>query len=80
MHLLQIYKMIPNKTLFIDLFNDLSYEIEEMGYEHLEDQMELINEMLYNHFGLEVEDENQLRLLTGTIIKKQGTLDFLKML
>ena len=80
LHLMQIYKMVHDKTLFIELFNDLSYEIEEMEYLHLEDQMELINEMLDNHFGLFLEDHRQLQRLTETIIKKQGSLQFLKMI
>ena len=80
LHLLQLYKMIPDKKLFISLFNDLSYEIEEMGYLHLEDQMELVNEMLDNHFGIYLEDYGQLHRLTTAIISKQGKLDFLKAL
>lgn len=80
LHLLQLYKMITDKKLFISLFNDLSYEIEEMGYLHLEDQMELINEMLDNHFGIYLEDYGQLQRLTTAIISKQGKLDFLKAL
>ena len=79
LHLLQIYKMIEDKKLFINLFNDLSYEIEEMGYTHLEDQMELINEMLDNHFGLFMEDDRQLKMLTQAILKRQGKLEVLKM-
>ena len=65
LHLMQVYKMIQDKTLFIELFNDLSYEI---------------NEMLDNHFGLYLEDSRQLQRLTETIIKKQGSLQFLKMM
>lgn len=80
LNLMQLYKLIDNKKLFVDLFDDLSYEIEEMGYEHLDDQMELVNEMLLNHFGLEIENENQLRRVTETIIRKQGSLKFLEMI
>jgi hypothetical protein len=77
LYLLQIFKMLNKKQqkLFIDLFNDLSYEINEMGYTHLEDQMELINEMLDNHFGIYLESHNQLERLTQIIISKQGKLE-----
>ena len=78
LHLLQLYKMIENKKLFINIFNDLSYEIEEMGYLHLEDQMELVNEMLDNHFGIYLEDHRQLEKLTQAIINKQGKLELLR--
>jgi hypothetical protein len=72
--------MVQDKKLFISLFNDLSYEIEEMGYIYLDDQMELINEMLDDHFGIYLEDCKQLKKLTETIISKQGKLNFLKIL
>ena len=80
LYLLQILKMLNKRQqkLFIDLFNDLSHEIEEMGYIHLEDQMELINEMLDNHFGIYLENHNQLERLTQTIISKQGKLEMYK--
>ena len=80
LHLIQLYKIVQDKKLFISLFNDLSYEIEEMGYIYLDDQMELINEMLDSHFGIYLEDCKQLKKLTETIISKQGKLNFLKAL
>ena len=80
LHLLQLYKLVDNKQLFIDLFDDLSYEIEEMGYTYIDDQMELINEMLFNHFGIEIECCIQLEKVTRKIIEKQGALKFLKMI
>jgi len=80
LHLIQLYNMVQDKSLFINLFNDLSYEIEEMGYLHLEDQMELINEMLDNHFGIYLESHKQLQMVTETILKRQGKLNILKSL
>ena len=74
LHLMQLLNMIDDKTLFINLFNDLSYEIDELGYQHLDDQCELVNEMLFNHFGLELRCEKQLERITKTIIKHQGRL------
>lgn len=78
--LLQIYKMVEDKTLFINLFNDLSFEIEELEYDTPELQMELVNDMLNNNFGLWLEDDFQLKMLTETIMEKQGKLEFLKSL
>lgn len=78
--LLQIYKMVEDKTLFINLFNDLSFEIEELEYNTPELQMDLVNDMLNNNFGLWLEDDFQLRMLTEKIMEKQGKLEFLKSL
>jgi hypothetical protein len=79
-HLIQLYKLIDNKKLFIELFDDLSYEINELGYEFIDDQMELVNEMLFNHFGLEIDSPTQLQRVTETILRKQGSLRFLEMI
>ena len=50
-HLLQLYKMIDDKKLFIGIFNGFFHECQDMGYAGgFED--ELFNEMLLNHFGL----------------------------
>jgi hypothetical protein len=54
---------------FYDLFSDLDYEIEELGYQGLED--ELINTMLLNHYGIEFTDDFQLGLLTDCILNKK---------
>jgi hypothetical protein len=78
LHLMQIYKLIDNKDLFIELFNDLSFELDELGYSNFPEM--LINEMLDNHFGIYLECDKQLQRITETIIKKQGSLHFLKMI
>lgn len=57
---------------FVALFNDLSFEIEELGYRGSE--VELIDEMLLNHFGIELESESQLKNLTIFILSHQGEL------
>lgn len=71
-HFLQLYKMVDNKKLFINLFNDLSFELDEMGYRDFPE--ELIQDLLFNHFGLEIEDERQLQRFTGFILKWQSKL------
>ena len=76
-YLIQVYKMITNKALFISLFNDLSYEINELGYSDLFDQFELINELLDTHFGLYIEDFKQLQKVGTCILSNQGRLDLL---
>ena len=75
--LVQLINMFnkEQRELFIDLFDDLSFEIEEMGYSHIEDQMELINEMLDNHLGIYFEDDVQLKWLSEYILKNQGKLE-----
>lgn len=74
-YLVQIIKMLnkEQRTLFIGLFDDLSFEIEEMGYEGMEG--ELINDMLMNHFGIEIYDMNQLDMFTACILKHQGRIE-----
>ena len=76
-HFMQIIKMLnkEQRNLFINLLDDLSYEIEEMGYTHLEDQMELINEMMDNHFSIFMESDSQLKMFTTYILKNQGKLE-----
>jgi hypothetical protein len=66
--------MLTNQQtkLFIGLFEDLSFEIEELGYEGNEE--ELINEMLDNHLGIFLEDDSQLEMFTAYILKHQGDI------
>ena len=73
LHLIQLYKLAGDKELFIKLFDDLSFEIDEMGYKGMEG--ELINDMLLNHLGLEMEDDSQLQMLTDCILRHQGKLE-----
>jgi spore coat polysaccharide biosynthesis predicted glycosyltransferase SpsG len=69
---MQILNMIEGKEerdYFVALFSDLSFEIEEMGYEGMEE--DLVESLLFDHFGLEMMDENQLAMLTKYILEKQ---------
>lgn len=78
--LIQIIKLLKtdnDRIAFIELFNDLSYEIDELGYNHLDDQMELVKDLLENHFYIILEDDKQLKSLTSSIIKNQGRLELL---
>jgi hypothetical protein len=52
---------------FVALFSDLDYELNDMGWKG--DETTLINDMLFNHFGLSVEDNGQLQMLTDCILK-----------
>jgi hypothetical protein len=74
-YLIQLYKMVHDKKLFINVFSDLDFELEEMGWK--DDPEGLIEGMLFNHFGLEIDDEKQLSSLTKTILKKKD-LSFLE--
>lgn len=78
LHLLQIYKMIENKDYFISIFDDLSFELENMGYKDCPE--DLVDELLDIHFGIYMESETQLKMLTDCILKKQGQMNFLKAL
>ena len=68
--LLQILQLIPLSEIdhFFDLFSDLEFEIEEMGW----DREELIRDMLINHFGLELLDDQQLHFLSEIMKKTES--------
>lgn len=74
LHLLQLYKMVKNKKLFIAIFSDFALECQDLGYTGFES--ELFNEMLLNHFGLEIESENQLERITKKVLESSD-LNFL---
>jgi hypothetical protein len=69
--------MVQDKDFFISIFSDLEYELNEMGWSA--DPETLINDLLFNHFGLTIEDDRQLSQLTQTILNKKD-LHFLKAL
>ena len=68
LHLLQIYNMVEDKELFINLFNDLDFELNEMGWSDAPE--ELVSDLLDNHFGIEVLCPKQLKMITNAIINK----------
>lgn len=74
-YFMQILKMLDkkNRQLFIDLMDDLSFEIEELGYKGSE--CDLIDEMLLNHLDLEVQCPKQLKMLTEYILENQGRIE-----
>ena len=74
-YFLQIIKMLnkEQRDLFISLFEDLSFEIDEMGYEGHE--TELVNEMLDNHLGIFMENDKQLNSFTAYILKNEGKIE-----
>ena len=71
----QLLKRLDAKyrQLFIDIFNDLSFEIEEMGYKGME--TELIADILLDHFWISIDSPMQLQMLTDYILKHQKDLD-----
>ena len=71
---MQILKMLPpcNRELFCDLFEDLQGTINEANWHGME--TELVNEMLLNHLGLEMECDDQLQMLFDYLMKHQGEL------
>ena len=79
LYLLQLYKMLDKKqkTIFINVFSDLDYELNEMGWSA--DPETLINDLLLDLFDLTIEDDRQLAKLTQTILNKKD-LHFLKAL
>jgi hypothetical protein len=68
-YLLQILKRLnkQQRQQFLAMFSDLDYELDELGWRG--NETDLINDMLFNHFGMELEDKNQLRMLTDAILK-----------
>jgi hypothetical protein len=67
-YLFQILKTLSKKDLelFESLFSDITFEIDELGYQG--NESELVNDMLDTHFGLYLEDSRQLEMLTKVII------------
>ena len=78
MQILQAIKGKENRELLIGLISDISFEVEEMGYEGLEE--ELIEGFLFDHFGLELLCPKQLTMLTDYILSKQEDPTSLKSL
>lgn len=69
----QLLRLINNEKLFINLFSDLSFEIDEMGYAGME--TELVDDLLFNHFGLTIENSHQLAEITRVILENQNKLE-----
>lgn len=62
--------MTPTEQeLFGKLFSDLDYELDEMGWRG--NETDLVNDMLFNHFGFSIDDEAQLQKITETILNKE---------
>ena len=59
---------IEEIRLFKEIFSDISYEVEELGYTGSES--ELVFDMLLQHFGIALND-GDLEILTEFIIKKE---------
>ena len=68
LHLIQLFNMVDDKKLFIGLFSGFKYETTMMGYTGFEGEM--FNEMLLNHFGLEIECSKQLNRITNAVLDK----------
>lgn len=70
LHLLQLLNMLNKKQfeMFEQLFSDLEYELNEMGWK--DNESELISSMLFNHFMIELLDERQLENITKIITNK----------
>jgi hypothetical protein len=69
--LLQLLKTLTTKqrALFFELFSDLNYEINDLGYKGHES--DLINDMLFNHLLISLEDNMQLQRITECILDKR---------
>ncbi len=73
-YLMQIIRMLDKNQLelFYKLFNDISFELDEMGYRDFPE--ELVDDIMDNHFGIRFEDDRQLEMFTACILKHQGNL------
>jgi flagellar biosynthesis GTPase FlhF len=71
MYLMQILQMLnkEQRKQFVELFSDLEYELDELGWRG--DETTLVNDMLFNHFGLSIEDERQLERFTEAVLDKK---------
>ncbi len=83
-YFIQLLKMIKKNEgkdraiEFVALFEDLSFELEEMGYKDCPE--DLIGTMLFNHFGLSLDCPEQLTSLTEYILKHQNDLQYTNIL
>jgi hypothetical protein len=70
LYLIQLLKMLNKKQQkqFVELFSDLDYELDDMGWRG--NETDLINDMLFNHFSMSIANEDQLKMLTDSILKK----------
>jgi len=75
LYLIPLIRMLNKKQrqIFIILFNDLSYELDELGYKGYE--VDLVEELIDNHFGIIFESDKQLNSLTECILLHQNNLD-----
>lgn len=69
-YLIQVLKMLNKnqRQQFVALFSDLDYELDELGWRG--NETDLVNDMLFNHFGMSLENDRQLQMLTESILKK----------
>lgn len=67
-YLMQLLKMLnkDDQKLFVALFSDFKNESIEMGYNG--NELELFNEMLMNHLGMEIEDNRQLKSIVKILL------------
>lgn len=74
LHFYQIYKLLDTerRELMVHLFDDLSFELEDMGWSA--DPEALISDLFENHLGIELLDEKQLKRVTKYILENQGKL------
>ena len=75
LYLIQIINMLSksDQQRFVTIFHDLSFEIEEMGFKGYE--TELVKDLLWTHFDLEMASEVQLQWLTTCILRHQKNMD-----
>lgn len=69
-YLLQVLNLLSKKekAMFLELFSDLTYELNELGWK--DDETGLIQTMLFNHFNISIHDEFQLRMMADVILCK----------
>ena len=58
MYLIQLLAQLKpaERKEFEALFSDLDYELHDMGWAG--NETDLVNDMLFNHFGMTLEDPN----------------------
>ena len=59
---------VEQQELFLELFSDLEFELDEMGYRG--NETELVNDLLEAHFDISIEDERQLQAITNAVLDK----------
>jgi hypothetical protein len=68
-YLIQLYKMVEDKKLFIAFYSDIEGEAQELGYDSV---TEFVQDTLETSFGLTIECPEQCESIARAMLKKHN--------